>query len=95
MASSLNGTGVTFNDGTQLNTNSVNVQTFNSTGTWTKPSGGQTMARVQIWGGGGGGSRNGGGGGGAYQEVTVPLSQLNTQTATVTVCDSTDVSWGS
>jgi hypothetical protein len=68
----------------------VDVQTFNSTGTWTKPTGGQTMARIQIWGGGGGGSRNssasgnGGGGGGAYIELTVPISYLGaTVTATV------------
>ena len=32
------------------------VQTFTSTGTWTKPSGGQTMARIMVWGGGGGGT---------------------------------------
>lgn len=68
----------------------VDVQTFNSTGTWTKPTGGQTMARVQIWGGGGGGSRStsaggaAGGGGGAYNEVTIPLSYLASSfTATV------------
>ncbi len=48
----------------------ADVQTFNSTGTWTKPTAGQTMARIQIWGGGGGGGRStganqgmGGGGG--------------------------------
>lgn len=67
----------------------VNVQTFNSTGTWTKPTGAQTMARVQIWGAGGGGSRSasanstGGGGGGGYFETTVPISQLNTQTVVI------------
>lgn len=60
----------------------VDVQTFNSTATWTKPTGGQTMARIQVWGGGGGGSRSAssnsafGGGGGGYNEITVPLSYL-------------------
>ena len=62
------------------------VQTFNSTGTWTKPTG-CTMARIQLWGGGGGGMRgttttNYGGGGGGYNEVTVPISYL---AATVTI----------
>lgn len=66
----------------------VNIQTFNATGTWTKPTGGQTMARIQLWGGGGGGARggsnNGAGGGGGYNEVTVPISYLaSTVTATV------------
>jgi hypothetical protein len=60
----------------------ANVQTFNTSGTWTKPSSG-SMARVQMWGGGGGGARHtgtngcGGGGGGGYNEVTVPLSYLD------------------
>ncbi len=60
-----------------------NVQQFDSSGTWTKPTAGQTMARIQLWGGGGGGSRisstNGttAGGGGGYNEVTVPLSYLS------------------
>jgi hypothetical protein len=63
-----------------------NVQTFNSTGSWTKPTG-YTMARIQLWGGGGGGMRgttatNYGGGGGGYNEVTVPISYLD---ATVTI----------
>jgi hypothetical protein len=65
----------------------ANVQTFNATGTWTKPSG-VSMAKIQIWGGGGGSGRaasgGGGGGGGAYNEITVPISYLGaTVTATV------------
>ena len=69
---------------------SVDVQTFNSTATWTKPSGGQKMARIQVWGGGGGAGKAGGagaasgGGGGGYNEITVPTSYLSaTVTATV------------
>jgi hypothetical protein len=69
----------------------ADVQTFNSTATWTKPTGGQSMARIQIWGAGGGGGRSnspssavGAGGGGAYNEVTVPLSYL-ASSVTVTV----------
>lgn len=70
----------------------VDTQTFNATGTWTKPTAGQTMARIQVWGGGGGGARanppygsqNSGGGGGGYTEITVPLSTL-TSTVTATV----------
>ena len=78
--------------GTGLTTATTpNIQTFNSTATWTKPTNGQTMARIQLWGGGGGGGRNNGapylglnsgGGGGAYNELTVPLSYL---ASTVTV----------
>lgn len=67
----------------------VDVQTFDTTTAWTKPTGGQTMARVQVWGGGGGGGRaaininTGGGGGGGYNEVTFPLSYIASQTVTV------------
>lgn len=66
-----------------------NTQTFNASGTWTKPAGG-SMARIQVWGGGGGGARDSsssvctGGGGGGYSEIIVPLSSLNS-TETVTV----------
>lgn len=70
----------------------ADVQTFSTagSGTWTKPTGGQTMARIQVWSGGGGAGRGtgtarvGGGGGGGYNEVIVPLSTLGaTETATV------------
>jgi hypothetical protein len=66
-----------------VGSSSVDVQTFNSTGTWTKPSG-YAMARIQLWGGGAGGSGGLGGGGGAYNETTVPLSYL-ASTVTITV----------
>jgi hypothetical protein len=65
------------------------VQTFDASGTWTKPASG-SMARIQVWGGGGGagrGTRNdyhSGGGGGGYNEITVPLSTL-AATETVTI----------
>lgn len=35
----------------------VDRQTFTGSSTWTKPTGGQTMALVECWGGGGSGSR--------------------------------------
>ena len=65
----------------------VDVQTLNSTGTWTKPTGGQLMCRVQIWGGGGGGGNSGGlgggGGGGGYNEWTGPIADIASQTITI------------
>jgi hypothetical protein len=91
MAFTINGsTGLTFPDGTvqAVAAGLVNVQTFNASGTWTKPASG-SMARIQVWAGGSGGSRSSsgtsggaGGVGGGYSELTVPLSTLG---ATVTV----------
>ena len=52
-------------------------QTFNSSGTYTIPTGYSANVTIQAWGGGGGGSNNqagGGGGGGAYSFVTTTLS---------------------
>ena len=58
------------------------VKTFNSSGTWTKPTGAYTMAMIEVWGAGGGGSRSnqtaksGSGAGGGFLSVIVPLSYL-------------------
>jgi hypothetical protein len=56
------------------------VQQFDSSGTWTKPTGGQNSAWIQCWGGGAKGGTNGttqaSGGGGGYSSVVVPLSCL-------------------
>lgn len=70
----------------------VNVQTFNASGTWTKPTGYAAGSRVhvQAWGGGGSGAKAStssaaaGGGGGAYVERWLNLSQL-AATETVTI----------
>jgi hypothetical protein len=70
----------------QLTSITPDVQQFNSTGTWTKPTGGQTMAFIQIWGGGGAGAATSyasGGGGGGYSALTIPLSYLSSQTVIV------------
>ncbi len=77
---------ILFPDGSTQSTavvaGSEDVQTFNASGTWTKPASG-TKARIQLWGGGGGAGRGTntgvsaiGGGGGAYSEFTVPLTSL-------------------
>lgn len=70
-------------------------QTFNSSGTWTKPTGIQfaptDMALVEMWGGGQGGARRNdsgvyaaGGFGGDYVRFVVPVSSLaNTQPVVV------------
>ena len=70
----------------------VNVQTFNASGTWTKPPDYAAGSRVhvQAWGAGGSGSRNStagsnaGGGGGGYNDRWLNLSQLGS-TETVIV----------
>jgi len=65
------------------------TQTFDASGTWTKPASG-TLAIIHIWGAGGGGGRagsgdgGGGGGGGGGHEFIVPLSALGS-TETVTI----------
>ena len=91
MPTTLRNTDILFNDASVQETayGPTNVQQFDSTGTWTKPTG-RSMARIQVWGGGGGGGRsnvqggNTAGAGGAYNEVTVPLSFLAASfTATV------------
>lgn len=69
----------------------IDVQTFNASGTWTKPSSGN-WAFVQAWGAGGSGGssnnntggRGGGGGGGAYISAWIRLSLLGA-TETVTI----------
>lgn len=83
-----NATTVLRGDSSWVPLNFYDSQTFNTSGTWTKPSSG-TIARIQAWGGGGGGGSGGsstrmGGGGGGYNEVVVPLSILGA-TVAVTV----------
>lgn len=72
------------------------VQTFTSSGTWTKPSTG-TVARIYLWGGGGSGGRTtvggGGGGGGACIFGEYLLSSLPS-TVTVTIGSGGSVAAG-
>jgi len=69
-------------------TSVINVQTFTSSGTWTKPSGYAAGSRVMIeaWGGGGSGAKSQGlgGGGGGYNYRWLNLSQMGA-TETITI----------
>lgn len=65
MPSSLNGIGVTFNDGTQLQSaneagGNYVLKTFTAPGTYTKPAGLKAVKVTVIGGGGGGGGARGG-----------------------------------
>jgi hypothetical protein len=70
----------------------INTQTFDASGTWTKPAGYAAGSRVyiQAWGAGGSGSRHstaataGGGGGGGYNERWLLLSNFGA-TETITI----------
>jgi hypothetical protein len=87
MPSSLNGTGITFNDGTTQSTAAVggggyNVAVFTSSGTWTKPAGLKAVKVTVIGAGGNGGTGvgdpysqtgiSGGGGGGSIESIQAP-----------------------
>jgi hypothetical protein len=96
MPTSLISTGVQFPDNSIQTTaatggaKAANVQTFNTSGTWTKPTGFGASARVyiQCWGGGGSGGFGAGvgsgGAGGAYNERWINLADLGS-TETVTI----------
>jgi len=63
----------------------ASVQTFTSSGTWTRPSG-ITKVIMKVQGAGGGGShgtQNSGGGGGGYCEKFLNVSSISTSTITV------------
>jgi hypothetical protein len=85
-------TGYALASGKAIATSSSDIQTFTSSGTWTKPAGFPSTARVQVrlWGGGGSGGAAssteycGGGGGGSFIERWLGLSTLGA-TETVTV----------
>jgi hypothetical protein len=66
----------------------ASVQTFTSSGTWTKTSGiTKVIVEVQGAGGGGGGVKNGGssqgGGGGGYAKKFIDVSSISTATITI------------
>lgn len=62
-------------------------QVFTASGTWTKPTTGQLMAMVEMWGGGGAGATDsdgeGGGGGGAYSRRIIALASLSASVSVV------------
>ena len=92
MAVTLGSSGLVFSDGTTQTTKFdsendtgglVNITTFTSSGTWTKPSG-CTRVLVKLVGGGGGacGYCESGGGGG-YAEKVIDVSGVSTVAVTV------------
>lgn len=94
MASSLNGTGITFSDSTSQSSAWIGGrgQIFTSTGTFTVPAGVTAVKVTVIGGGGGGGSVSGGnqylgggggGGGGVAVKFITGLTPGSTITATV------------
>ena len=73
-------------EGVVIPTGSPDVQTMTSTGSgdsWDKPTGGQRMCYVELWGGGGSGGKGaaaaaaGGGGGGAYKAKLFRMADLS------------------
>ena len=73
-----------------IGASNTDVQTFTSSGTWTKPGLPSTSkVIIELWGGGGSGARGesgnmGGGGGGGYNRLETVLSALGA-TETVTI----------
>lgn len=57
----------------------VDRQVFTASGTWTKPTQGQTQALIECWGAGGAGktSSDGGGGGGAYSKIYISIASVS------------------
>lgn len=99
MAITVGGTSITFNDSTVQSTaftgGGANVQSFGSSGTYTKPSGAK-FVMVELWGAGGGASffalcgypastRTGGGGGGGAYSYKLFLAPEVSSTVPVTV----------
>jgi hypothetical protein len=91
----LTSNGTTWVSSTPAGGSTADLQTFTSSGTWTKPSG-VTFVRVCVWGGGGGGGSGrfttaaqdtaggAGGGGGARASAIFPAACLPS-TVTVTI----------
>ncbi len=84
--------GTTWTSAAPAGGGTINTQTFNSSGTWTKPAGYSANSRVLIeaWGAGGSGSRQStataaaGGGGGGYNSRWITLSAMGgTETITI------------
>jgi len=77
-------------DGFSVESGLASVQTFTSSGTWTKPSG-IRLAMVEVIGGGGGGGSStssvntagGGGGGGAYARKLFDVSSVSSVSVTI------------
>jgi hypothetical protein len=92
MTVKLTSSGIQYNDGTVQSTTFnysldkgrlIRVDTFTSSGTWTKPSDCRKIVVVCVGGGGGGCGHNESGGAGGYSELLLDATGLSTVSVTI------------
>ena len=92
MAITLTATGITFPDSTSQSTKFdstidvgriINITSFTTTGTWTKPAGCTSVLVKLVGGGGGAAGYCESGGGGGYSEKVIDVTAVATVAVTV------------